>query len=71
MIAALGRKEFSDKASRFPEVKPESVTDAADKHFKTDSSLVEKELLSEGWIPFDESIKDTLSSIFKLEEQLK
>jgi hypothetical protein len=39
-------------------------------HFKTDSSLVEKELGIK-WIGFEQSIKDTLGTIFEIEKELK
>ncbi|GAA5982782.1 hypothetical protein JCM10908_006785 [Rhodotorula pacifica] len=65
-IAAVARKAFPDQASRIPDAKP---TPGAE-HFKTDSSLVEKELGIK-WISFEDSVKDTLGQIFQIEKELK
>ncbi|POY74967.1 hypothetical protein BMF94_1943 [Rhodotorula taiwanensis] len=65
-ICDVARKSFPDQASRIPEVEPTSGPE----HFKTDSSLVEKELGIK-WITFAESVKDTLGQIFDLEKELK
>ncbi|GAA6045157.1 hypothetical protein JCM8097_000929, partial [Rhodosporidiobolus ruineniae] len=70
-VAFLGRKHFPQHASRFPPVKPEEAVDRAEQLFKTDPSLVLRELLPEGWTPFEESMKDTLAELFRLEEELK
>ncbi|BGP20659.1 hypothetical protein JCM10213_001095 [Rhodosporidiobolus nylandii] len=69
-LCKVAREAFPDKASRIPE--PKEVPDANAGHFRTDSSLVEKELLGgEGWIPFKKSVTDTLQAIFDQEAQLK
>lgn len=65
-IASIARKAFPDQASRIPDAKPSEGSP----HFKTDSSLVEKELGIK-WIGFEQCIKDTLSSIFEVEKELK
>ncbi|GAA5845244.1 hypothetical protein JCM11251_003855 [Rhodosporidiobolus azoricus] len=70
MIADVARKAFPDQASRIPEPAADKVTDNADQHFKTDSSHVEK-VLGIKWISFEQSVKDTLAEIFKVEKQLK
>ncbi|BGP20658.1 hypothetical protein JCM10213v2_008821 [Rhodosporidiobolus nylandii] len=60
-LCKVAREAFPDKASRIPE--PKEVPDANAGHFRTDSSLVEKELLGgEGWIPFKKSVTDTLAA---------
>ncbi|BGP58484.1 hypothetical protein JCM8202_001148 [Rhodotorula sphaerocarpa] len=65
-IAAVARKAFPDQASRIPDAEETAGQD----HFKTDSSLVEKEL-GIAWIPFEQSVKDTLGQIFQIEKELK
>ncbi|GAA5822081.1 hypothetical protein JCM5353_006225 [Sporobolomyces roseus] len=65
-IAQLGRTAFPSQSSRFPE----TDSKAAPPHFKTDSSKVEKELGIE-FIPFRQSVKDTLEELFKIEERIK
>lgn len=65
-IAAVARKAFPDQASRIPDAEETAGQD----HFKTDSSLVEKEL-GINWISFEQSVKDTLGQIFQIEKELK
>lgn len=65
-IADVARKAFPDQASRIPDAE---VTSGKE-HFKTDSSLVEKELGIK-WISFEDSVKDTLGQIFQIEKELK
>ena len=65
-IADVARKAFPDQASRIPDAE---VTSGKE-HFKTDSSLVEKELGIK-WISFEDSVKDTLRQIFAIEKELK
>ncbi|GAA5928441.1 hypothetical protein JCM1841_005674 [Sporobolomyces salmonicolor] len=65
-IAAIGRKAFPDQAHRFPD----APVSEGNPHFKTDSSKVEKELGMK-WIPFEQSVKDTLAELFAVEKSLK
>ncbi|GAA5902470.1 SDR family oxidoreductase [Sporobolomyces salmoneus] len=65
-IANFGRQAFPAQASRFP---PDDSKPASP-HFSTDSSKVEKELGIE-FIPFRQSVKDTLEELFEVEQRIK
>ncbi|GAA6011172.1 hypothetical protein JCM10207_005525 [Rhodosporidiobolus poonsookiae] len=67
-VADLARKAFPEQASRIPQ--PKEVKNDFGDLFKTDSSLVQKEL-GVKWIGFEQTVKDTLSALFKIEKELK
>ncbi|GJN94209.1 hypothetical protein Rhopal_007283-T1 [Rhodotorula paludigena] len=67
--------QVAEIARSFPELKDRvpgpSDGAAAQPHFKTDSSLVEKTFAGWKWTSFEQSTKDTLAEILKVEKQLK
>ncbi|BGP43877.1 hypothetical protein JCM10449v2_007934 [Rhodotorula kratochvilovae] len=65
-IAQVAREAFPELKDRVPEAE---VTPGAP-HFKTDSSFVEK-TFGYKWISFEQSTKDTLAEILKVEKELK
>ncbi|KPV72993.1 uncharacterized protein RHOBADRAFT_29212 [Rhodotorula graminis WP1] len=65
-IAAIARKSFPELKDRVVE----APVSEGSPHFSTDASLAEK-TFGFKWISFEQSVKDTLAEILKVEKELK
>jgi len=65
-IAAVARESFPELKDRVAE----APVSKGSPHFSTDSSLAEK-TFGFKWTSFEQSVKDTLAEILKVEKELK
>merc|ERR1712093_613057 len=66
-VVDVARKAFPELDGRLPKAEPSE----GKPHFKTDSSLVDRTFGGFKWISFEDSTKDTLAEILRVEKALK